>query len=359
MISQGVRVYEVVFWDPTANKQLARTSRAPSCPEFIDVVDNYTLLLHQGLIEHSFLDEIESVSTPSTLFALSLLISRSSLLTSASVRSAVVDYQPTNSFQQLKAESFDRTNSSPARRSRTPPNTSTTPSRRRLLTPTRRRNSPFGLNIYSVAMERGAWSVRRLLGVVREMGNERVGLGWRGVRLILFGGYSMREWRVRLSSRPNLVDIDVVLPIANFPDIQFKCMIHSKDAGSIMVIPRENGLCRFYVQLQKSEDGSSSHFGQSANHLSRRTPLMSCESTERSAATQEICIERAKKIFAPFKLEFGYVDWFSVYQIGQRIASAYTLDHRIILGGDATHTHSPSAGQGYVSPLLFLSVVHC
>ena len=79
----------------------------------------------------------------------------------------------------------------------------------------------------------------------------------------------------------------------------------------------------------------------------RSGPLLTCcDTTERSAATQEICIERAKKIFAPFKLEFGYVDWFSVYQIGQRIASAYTLDHRIILGGDATHTHSPSAGQG-------------
>jgi hypothetical protein len=34
------------------------------------------------------------------------------------------------------------------------------------------------------------------------------------------------------------------------------------------------------------------------------------------------------------------------YQIGQRIASSYTLDHRIFIGGDATHTHSPKAGQG-------------
>lgn len=84
MISQGVRwvlsrvrhvsamldadehvcdsVYEVAFWDPTPEKQLARTSRAPSCPSFIDIVDNYTLLLHQGMIENAFLDEIEAVS---------------------------------------------------------------------------------------------------------------------------------------------------------------------------------------------------------------------------------------------------------------------------------------------------------
>ena len=62
MISEGVRVYEVTFWDPTESSPLARTSRAPSCPEFIDVEDNYTLLLHQGLIEHAYLEEIETVS---------------------------------------------------------------------------------------------------------------------------------------------------------------------------------------------------------------------------------------------------------------------------------------------------------
>jgi hypothetical protein len=88
MVSQGVRVYEVscivlrrrcilmwyqvAFWDPTPTEKLARTSRAPSCPEFIDVVDNYTLLLHQGLIEHAFLDETESVSTTSNLCGPSL-----------------------------------------------------------------------------------------------------------------------------------------------------------------------------------------------------------------------------------------------------------------------------------------------
>lgn len=116
MISQGVRVYEVVFWDPTADKQLARTSRAPSCPSFIDVVDNYTLLLHQGLIEHSFLDEIESVSTSHSLSLPSLALLQRKVL-KIDPRSVVVVSPPTSSFQQLKEESFDLTNSSPARRS--------------------------------------------------------------------------------------------------------------------------------------------------------------------------------------------------------------------------------------------------
>jgi len=30
---------------------------------------------------------------------------------------------------------------------------------------------------------------------------------------------------------------------------------------------------------------------------------------ERSKATQDVCIQRAKKIFEPFHLEFGHIDW--------------------------------------------------
>lgn len=76
-----------------------------------------------------------------------------------------------------------------------------------------------------------------------------------------------------------------------------KCLIHSKDSGSIMVIPREAGLCRLYVQLQQdtAEDGEQKHF-------------------DRATATEEICKARAQKIFSPFKLEFGRTDWFSVYR---------------------------------------------
>jgi 2-polyprenyl-6-methoxyphenol hydroxylase-like FAD-dependent oxidoreductase len=46
--------------DPTPDKPLARTSRARSCPDFIDVRDRYTLLLHQGIIEREFLAEISA-----------------------------------------------------------------------------------------------------------------------------------------------------------------------------------------------------------------------------------------------------------------------------------------------------------
>lgn len=83
-----------------------------------------------------------------------------------------------------------------------------------------------------------------------------------------------------------------------------------------------------------------------------------------------MCIESAKRIFEPYRVDFQYVDWFSVYQIGQRVATKYTLDHRVFVAGDACHSkwtecspqvadtslddtntfndaaHSPKAGQG-------------
>ncbi|KAI5299964.1 hypothetical protein KEM56_002849, partial [Ascosphaera pollenicola] len=110
----------------------------------------------------------------------------------------------------------------------------------------------------------------------------------------------------------------------DFPDIRTKCTIHSA-AGSIMVIPRENNLVRLYIQIASSTDP---------------------DFDPRKTATVDEVQSAAKKILQPYKVEWEHVDWYSVYPIGQGIADNYTLDHRIFLGGDAVHTHSPKAGQG-------------
>ncbi|SDA03041.1 BZ3500_MvSof-1268-A1-R1_Chr11-1g03273 [Microbotryum saponariae] len=278
MIADGVRVYEVAFWDPTETEQLARTSRAPSCPEFIDVVDNYTLLLHQGLIENAFLDEIENrrAHLPSDKFVPAphggcfrpYLFETCSTDLEANPEypvSCTLSHADTKEKYTVRAKYL------------------------------------FGND--------GAKSLVR-----RAISGSKVGDGeWQG-KIRMLGDASEFIWGV--------MDVEVK---TDFPDIMSKCLIHSRDAGSIMVIPRENGLVRLYVQLQ--EEGTGKHY-------------------ERNAATEDICKARAAKIFEPYKIEWGRIDWFSVYQIGQRIASAYTLDERIFLGGDATHTHSPKAGQG-------------
>ncbi|SGZ32377.1 BQ5605_C040g11865 [Microbotryum silenes-dioicae] len=284
MIADGVRVYEVAFWDPTETEQLARTSRAPSCPEFIDVVDNYTLLLHQGLIENAFLDEIENrrAHLPSDKF---VPAPHGGCFRPYLFETCSTDLEANSEYPVSCTMSHADTKEKY----------------------TVRAKYLFGND--------GARSLVR-----RAISGGEVGDGeWQG-KIRMLGDASEFIWGV--------MDVEIK---TDFPDIMSKCLIHSKDAGSIMVIPRENGLVRLYVQLQ--EEGTGKHY-------------------DRTAATEDICKARAAKIFQPYKIEWGRTDWFSVYQIGQRIASAYTLDERIFLGGDATHTHSPKAGQGMNISLL-------
>ena len=105
-----------------------------------------------------------------------------------------------------------------------------------------------------------------------------------------------------------------------------RCAIHSAESGSVMVIPRENKLVRLYIQLTEvSKNG-----GQ----------------VDRSTITPSIILQAAQRIMSPYKLTYTYCDWWTAYQIGQRVGNKFSSSDRIFLAGDAVHTHSPKAGQG-------------
>lgn len=118
-----------------------------------------------------------------------------------------------------------------------------------------------------------------------------------------------------------------IVPITNFPDIRMRCAIHSADAGSVMVIPRENKLVRLYIQLQSTEVGAGGK-------------------TDRSKITPDMILKSAQRILHPYTLTYSYCDWWTAYQIGQRVGDHFSLQERVFLAGDAVHTHSPKAGQG-------------
>lgn len=119
-----------------------------------------------------------------------------------------------------------------------------------------------------------------------------------------------------------------IVPITDFPDIRQRCAIHSANAGSVMVIPRENKLVRLYIQLQATEHAQT---GGKA---------------DRSWITPDIILRSAQRILHPYKLNYSYCDWWTAYQIGQRVGNQFSLMERVFLAGDAVHTHSPKAGQG-------------
>ncbi|QRV88565.1 phenol 2-monooxygenase [Ceratobasidium sp. AG-Ba] len=117
------------------------------------------------------------------------------------------------------------------------------------------------------------------------------------------------------------------IPDTDFPDIRNRTAIHS-DNGSCMIIPREGDLVRLYVQLAEIELGGTGRM-------------------DRSKMTPEKIMEVARRSFKPFKLEFPQkLDWWTIYIIGQRVASNFSAQERVFIAGDACHTHSPKAGQG-------------
>ncbi|KAI9731399.1 MAG: hypothetical protein M1834_005305 [Cirrosporium novae-zelandiae] len=59
MAHDPAKVYEVAFWDPSTSNGIQRTGTWASCPKFIDSRYPFTTLLHQGLIERVFIEDIE------------------------------------------------------------------------------------------------------------------------------------------------------------------------------------------------------------------------------------------------------------------------------------------------------------
>jgi phenol 2-monooxygenase len=83
-------------------------------------------------------------------------------------------------------------------------------------------------------------------------------------------------------------------------------------------IPRERGMARFYILL----DGE---------------------------ITQEKAETSIREHMAPHKVEFKKTEWFSTFDVKERLAGSFiSLDGagRIFLAGDAAHVHSVNGGQG-------------
>ncbi|CUA74784.1 hypothetical protein RSOLAG22IIIB_11473 [Rhizoctonia solani] len=132
---------------------------------------------------------------------------------------------------------------------------------------------------------------------------------------IMEGDHSSAVWGV----------IDTV-PATDFPDIRNHVWVNAGQR-KCQIIPRENGLVRFYVQLLEA-DTNGARF-------------------DRSKVTVKDIEKIAQQIFQPYKLEFPrHPQWWTVYVVGQRLASKYSSSRRVFLVGDACHTHSPDAGQG-------------
>jgi phenol 2-monooxygenase (NADPH) len=126
-----------------------------------------------------------------------------------------------------------------------------------------------------------------------------------------------------------------ILAVTDFPDYRMKAIIQSANEGAILVLPREGGyLVRLYVELDRlGEDERAADRGMNVDHI----------------------IAKAQRILKPHTLDVKEVVWWSIYEIGHRLTDTFDdvpaelVDERtprVLLAGDACHTHSPKAGQG-------------
>ncbi|OAA60275.1 FAD binding domain-containing protein [Niveomyces insectorum RCEF 264] len=111
--------------------------------------------------------------------------------------------------------------------------------------------------------------------------------------------------------------------VTDFPDIWSKTVVFNEQFGSILLIPRERNMTRFYVEIK-----------------------------EPSAVTdkkleQEFVIQRANDILRPYSIRWTSIEWFGRYRVAQRVAPAFAdPPQRVFIAGDASHSHSPKAAQG-------------
>lgn len=126
-----------------------------------------------------------------------------------------------------------------------------------------------------------------------------------------------------------------LLATTDFPDWRMKSFVRSPDDGILMVLPREGGhLVRLYVEMDQLDTHE--------------------RAADRGMGADDI-IAKARRIFQPFQLDVKEVVWWSIYEIGHRLTDKFddvpadqvaTRAPRVMLAGDACHTHSPKAGQG-------------
>lgn len=119
------------------------------------------------------------------------------------------------------------------------------------------------------------------------------------------------------------------VPDTNFPDIRNRTAIHSRN-GSCMIIPREGDIVRLYIQLSDSDV---------VDPITKRV--------DKNRMSPEKLLKVARKSFEPYYINDPQeIEWWTVYIIGQRVASQFSVHERVFIAGDACHTHSPKAGQG-------------
>ncbi|KAK5995656.1 Phenol hydroxylase [Cladobotryum mycophilum] len=291
-------ILEVSFWNPGDDGNIHRHHRGPNTTPNIGRFTES--VMHQGRVEGFLIDTIHASASPKHPL---VEVERKVMPTSLSIDESLVDdedaYPVEVTLRHLTEEEA---------------------------TPTQKlSNLGDGMFRSNLSEDDTAKVLETSVGIREEKVRAKYVVGCDGahswVRKTLGEEYEMKG-----ETTDAVWGVMDIIPLTDFPDIRNRCMIHSADSGTVMLIPRENRIVRVYTQLKGVSDGSGR--------------------VDRSKITPDLILATARKIFSPYKLDYHYIDWWTAYQVGQRSGDRFSKLNRVFLAGDAVHTHSPKAGQG-------------
>ncbi|KAL5113249.1 hypothetical protein ACEQ8H_008889 [Pleosporales sp. CAS-2024a] len=298
VVKEANHMIEMCMWNPGADGVIRRSSRVPDVPAGLSRFQQ--IVLHQGRIERFFLDHIKKHSKGT------LRVERAVLPESLHIAEGCEDHSPDNYPITVQLRHLTEEEATPAQSKSSSVN-----------------DGLFRSNLADDDTDDLIAASREKAGQ-SEIVHARYMVGCDGAH-----SWTRRQLGFELQGEPTdyIWGVLDIIPITDFPDIRMRCAVHSASSGSLMVIPRENKLVRLYIQLTEIKPDASGR-------------------ADRSKITPETIIRAARKIMAPYSLEYEYCDWWTAYQIGQRVGTSFSKNERVFLAGDAVHTHSPKAGQG-------------
>ena len=293
VLKESNHMLEICFWNPDETGRIRRTDRIPDTLPGISRFQEVTL--HQGRIERFFLDSLKEHSN--------IEIERGVLPEQLEVDHSKAEDEHAHPIK-IKIRHLDNDEAAPFQN-----NT----------------NVPDGLFRSSLAKDDTDDLIRKSRGKggTTEIIHSKFMIGCDGAH-----SWTRRQlgFHMQGEQTDHIWGVLDIVPITDFPDIRMRCAVRSAESGTVMVIPRENKLVRLYIQLNEVNSAG--------------------QQFDRSKITPKTILKAAQKIMSPYQLAFDYCDWWTAYQIGQRVGNSFSCDDRVFLAGDAIHTHSPKAGQG-------------
>lgn len=304
-VNRSAASFERSFWDPRTDgtRGIERTNRAQSFPYDMEIQDNCTLGLQQGLIEGGYLRDMH--------------------------RHGQHVHRPWG-FDDFKFTGDNKTHPVEVTLTKMEPVQETT--------------NEGGAPTYVVKPTGETRTVRTKYLIGCDGGRSKVRTRMQERHDVQFEG----DWVDTLWAA-----LDCVVE-TDFPDVRKIAAIHSKSHGALYIFPRENNekgqpIIRAYTQVNKL--GGAKMQGTARDMKDK--------------VTAEMVMTAINEIAHPYTFDFKSVEWFTCYPIGQRLVSRYSLPagkdprtgvdfdaHRVFIAGDACHTHSPKAGQGMNTAII-------